>query len=91
MTKCPDISTLKAFARDELGEDEAHAVEQHAQSCKRCAQELAALPFDDELLADISTLEESRRDIAPAVEEMRSRHKCMTTTLFGDINSDSNK
>lgn len=91
MAKCPDKSKLESFARDELDAEESRVIEQHAESCKRCAQKLAALPIDDDLLTEISKLEASRRENAPAVEVMRSRHEGLSTSLFGDANGGSRK
>lgn len=86
MSKCPDTSSLEAFARDELEPEAALAIELHVEECTRCAKRLACTAIGDDLLAEIEELEKSNIEIAEAMQEMRRRHPQMSSTVFGQRN-----
>ena len=83
MPKCLDKRTLTAFAEGELSDEALAAAEAHLQQCGRCAKALASLGVGDDLIADIRALEQSRKEIAPALEELKGVEERVSTTLFG--------
>lgn len=80
---CLDRIVLERFARGELSSDAMAAAEAHLASCRRCAEALATLGLDNELLERIRDAERSREEIAPALTILNETEQRLTTTLFG--------
>jgi anti-sigma factor RsiW len=76
---CPDHTTLEQLARGELPEAEMAGVQAHSETCRRCAKQLAALPIDDDLIAEVRELEVSREAIAPALSMLPEIERHLTT------------
>ncbi len=83
MRKCLDTRLLTAYASGELPPAEAEAAEAHLQECRRCATALGRLTADDDLLAEVRDLEQSRRELEAALGRLPDMEQRLSTTLFG--------
>lgn len=83
MSRCLDKQTLMALARGELATQESSDAETHLIQCRRCAEALAKLPIDDDLIERLRDLEHSRNQIGSALAGLRELETRITTTIFG--------
>jgi anti-sigma factor RsiW len=83
MAECLDVTTLTAFAEGKLAAEAALAAEAHLQSCRRCAEALAKLPVDDELVERLRALEHTRAEAASALSGLNEVVERVSTTVFG--------
>jgi len=84
MARCPDEQTLTMLAKGELSDELAAATEAHLEKCRRCAEALANLPVDQDLVARLRDLESSRSEIESALKGLAEVERRTATTLFGD-------
>ena len=79
---CLNRITLERFAGGDLSCDDEAAAETHLASCRCCAEALAAIRVDKELIARIRDVQQSRAEIAPALSMLQDAERQLSTTLF---------
>jgi anti-sigma factor RsiW len=82
MARCPSREILEQFARGRLSESESAAVEDHLETCRRCAELLARVPIGSELLERIRDLDKLRGQVASTSSWLARMEEKTTTTLF---------
>jgi hypothetical protein len=82
MPGCLNEKMLEGFARGDLPKPQMAESEAHLHGCRRCAEALAGLCGNDELIPEIRDVEAARKEIAPALTALNEIEERLTSTLF---------
>jgi anti-sigma factor RsiW len=82
MPGCLNEKTLEGFARGDLPKPQMAETEAHLHGCRRCAEALAEMSGDNELVREIRDLGAVRKEIAPALTALHEIEDRLTSTLF---------